>query len=101
MDIHLIQLSLEGFEERDHHHFQMMFASQGLELPDLPRKRPQNQRASAEQIKAWAAANNARIAANKKAAQAAKGAPLEKEGGGPPPRPKKEPKKKPEKAPAE
>lgn len=67
-DIHVIQLALEGVEERDHKLFTMIFAANKLELPPLPRLRPkaQGQRASSAQIKAWAAAQNARVRAGQR-----------------------------------
>jgi hypothetical protein len=85
-EIGTIRLALEGVEEREHQLFTMIFASQGLVLPPLPRNRPQ-QRATAEQIKGWAAAVNARFAANRRAKAAAKGGPKVRPGGGAPPRP--------------
>lgn len=95
----LVRLALEAVEERDHHGFTMLFAAQGLQLPPLPRNRPK-QVASAEQIKGWAAAVNARLAANKKAKASRKGAKNAEEkgvevrpGGGSPPRPSRPPRK--------
>jgi hypothetical protein len=87
-EIPLILLALEGVEEREHHLFTMIFAAAGHQLPPLPRNRVQ-QRPSAEQIKGWASAVNARLAANKraKAAKAAgKPSPTVKPGGGAPAR---------------
>lgn len=59
----------------------MIFASQGLKLPPLKRPDLTGQRASAEQIKGWAKAVNARMAARKRTKTAS------------PPRPKRRPPK--------
>jgi hypothetical protein len=96
-EIPVILLALEGVEEREHHLFTMIFAAAGHQLPPLPRKRIQ-QRPSAEAIKGWAAAVNARLAANKraKAARAAgKPEPQVRPGGGAPARKSRGPRKTP------
>jgi hypothetical protein len=95
-EIGLIRLALDGVEEREHQLFTVIFAAQGHVLPPLERNRP-DQRVSAEQIKGWAAAINARMAANRRAKEAAKGgkaAPTVRPGGGAPPRPSKRASKK-------
>lgn len=84
--MNVVQLAVEGLEEAEHDLHTMIFASQGLKLPPLKRIADGGQRASAEQIKAWASAVNARIRGRKKAAKGGKGSKLARPGGGAPPR---------------
>lgn len=91
-DIHLIQLALEAVEERDHHGYMMLFASAGKKLDPLKRMLPPRQRPSAEQIKGWAAAVNARARLRKREKAAGGGTTLKRPGGGRPPRPSRPPK---------
>ena len=91
-DIHLIQLALSAVEEAKHHEFMMMFAAAGKKLDPLERMKPPKQRPSAEQIKGWAAAVNARARLRKREKAAGGGTKLKRPGGGRPPRNSRPPK---------
>lgn len=92
-DIHMIQLALEAVEERDHHGYMMAFAAAGKKLDPLERMRPPKQRPSAEQIRGWVAAVNARQRLRKREKAGEGGTKLKRPGGGRPPRPSRPPKK--------
>ena len=84
--MNVILLAVEGLEEAEHDLHATIYGAQGIKLPPLKRAADPGQRASPEQIRAWAKGVNARMAARKRAAKGPKAEKLTRPGGGAPPR---------------